>query len=293
MREKNWMLFFALIYVVSVAGFFIKMTGDAIVWQGDGNGDKLTAMCLGSSLPCMELIAETDETEDDNLTATAPTKTGEETKADSNQKKTTKKVKKDNGAPKVLIYHTHATESYLPASSGNYHTTKEENTVRDAGDVLEEVLEERGIGVVHDKTLHDHPSYNESYSRSFETVKALLKQYPSIECIIDLHRDATAGGGSGPVQTVSGKRCAVYSYVLSNTTETYGENSTFLGRLNTIADEKYDGYTGEILERPYWYNQELSGKSILIEMGNNRNNIKDVRRCAEVFGEILADALEE
>ena len=89
------------------------------------------------------------------------------------------------------------------------------------------------------------------------------------------------------------KTCAVYSYVLSNTTETYEENSAFLGKLNTIADSKYGGYTGEILERPYWYNQELSGKSILIEMGNNRNNIEDVRRCAEVFGEILAEALEE
>lgn len=285
MRQKQTILFFAPLYVVSVAGFFFKMTGEAV------SGQQLTAMCIESSLPCMELIADNDtEPGDENITAAVQTET-EKSKEDEKIKP--KKVKKNNGAPKVLIYHTHATESYLPASSGNYHTTKEENTVRDAGDVLTDVLEERGIGVVHDKTLHDNPSYNESYSRSFETVKALLKKYPSIECIIDLHRDATAAEVAGPVQTVGGKTCAVYSYVLSNTTETYEENSAFLGKLNTIADSKYGGYTGEILERPYWYNQELSGKSILIEMGNNRNNIEDVRRCAEVFGEILADALEE
>lgn len=285
MRHKHWILFFALLYVVSVAGFFVKMTGETV------SGQQLTAMCIESSLPCMELIADSDaEPDSENVTAAVQTETQKSKEAETSKPK---KTKKNNGAPKVLIYHTHATESYLPASSGNYHTTKEENTVRDAGDVLEEVLEERGIGVVHDKTLHDNPSYNESYSRSFETVKSLLKKYPSIECIIDLHRDATAAEVSGPVQTVGGKSCAVYSYVLSNTTETYEENSAFLGKLNTIADSKYEGYTGEILERPYWYNQELSGKSILIEMGNNRNNIKDVRRCAEIFGEILADALEE
>ena len=252
MRHKHRILFFALLYVVSVAGFFVKMTGEAV------SGQQLTAMCIESSLPCMELIADSDaEPDSENVTAAVQTETQKSKEAETSKPK---KTKKNNGAPKVLIYHTHATESYLPASSGNYHTTKEENTVRDAGDVLEEVLEERGIGVVHDKTLHDNPSYNESYSRSFETVKS---------------------------------SCAVYSYVLSNTTETYEENSAFLGKLNTIADSKYEGYTGEILERPYWYNQELSGKSILIEMGNNRNNIKDVRRCAEIFGEILADALEE
>ena len=122
---------------------------------------------------------------------------------------------------------------------------------------------------------------------------ALLKKYPTIECIIDLHRDATAAEVAGQVEKVNGKTCSVYSYVLSNTTNTYSANKAFLDRLNGIAAADYGGYTGNILERPYWYNQELCEKSVLIEMGNNRNNIKDVRRCAEVFGEILSKALNE
>ena len=74
------------------------------------------------------------------------------------------------------------------------------------GNVLAEVLEENGIAVVHDKTIHDNPSYDASYERSFETVKTLLKKYPSIECIIDLHRDATVAEIAGPVQSVKGKK---------------------------------------------------------------------------------------
>ncbi len=282
MRRKNLVIFFAFMYVIAVAFFFKGITGEAV------SGDELTAMCLESSLPCMDLVADTGSTD------VAETERTTETAVETETEKTeSKAVKKDNGEPRVLIYHTHATESYLPSSAGNYHTTKEENTVRDAGDVLEEVLEDNGISVVHDKTLHDNPSYNESYSRSYETVKALLKKYPTIECIIDLHRDATAAEIAGPTQKVKGKNTAVYSYVLSNTTETYEENKAFLAKLNTIAGTSYDGYTAEILERPYWYNQELSGKSVLIEMGNKRNNIKEVRQCARFFGEILAEALEE
>lgn len=287
MRKKNLIIFFAVIYVVTVLGFFKGITGEAV------SGDRLTAMCLESSLPSMELVADSgggDSTEEETVT-TAGAKLKDD-RSDKANKPRAKKTRKPTGDPRVLIYHTHATESYLPSSAGNYHTTQEENTVRDAGEVLTKTLEENGIAVVHDKTLHDNPSYDASYSRSFETVKRLLAKYPSIECIIDLHRDATPAQVAGPTQKVAGKTAAVYSYVLSNTTETYGENLAFLKKLNAVANGSYDGYTGSILERPYWYNQELCGKAILIEMGNNRNNIKDVRRCAELFGEILAEALE-
>lgn len=281
MNRKNLILLFLFVFLVTVAFLLKDAAADAV------SGDHLTAMCLESSLPCMDLVVdeETLQKEQEEAAKTA--------KAEPSDEEETKTMKKASGDPKVLIYHTHATESYLPTSSGNYHTTKEENTVRDAGDVLEETLEAEGIAVVHDKTLHDNPSYNDSYTRSSETVKALLKKYPSIECIIDLHRDAMAGTDPGPVTQVNGKTAATYSYVISNTTETYSSNKAFLADLNDAAAEDFDGYTGSVLERPYWYNQELSGKSILIEMGNNRNNIEEVRECARQFGKILAQVLNE
>lgn len=275
MSKKRLAIIFVFIYLVTVAVVIKNVPGIGM------NGTNLAAMCLGNSLPSMEII-EQDATE--ASTKTAVTKETEE-------EPVVKKVKKKTGKPQVLIVHTHATESYLPATEGNYHTTKEKNTVRDAGNVLEASLEEEGVGVVHDKTLHDNPSYDSSYSRSYETILALLKKYPTIECVIDLHRDATPQKIAGPVTKVDGKNAAVYSYVISNTTPTYKENKAFLNKLNNIANAGFDGYTANILERPYWYNQEIQRKSILIEMGNNRNNIEDVRRCAKIFGKMLAKAL--
>ena len=273
-------MLFLLVFLGTMAFLLKDAASDAV------SGDDLTAMCLESSLPCMDLVADEETLQEEQAEA------AETAKAEQSEEKA-KPVKKASGKPKVLIYHTHATESYLPTSSGNYHTTKEANTVRDAGNVLEEILEAEGIAVVHDKTLHDNPSYNDSYTRSYETVKALLKKYPSIECIIDLHRDAMAGSDPGPVTQVGGKTASTYSYVLSNTTETYASNKKFLAELNDAAARDFGGYTGSVLERPYWYNQELCGKSILIEMGNNRNNIKEVRECARNFGKILARVLNE
>ncbi len=194
--------------------------------------------------------------------------------------------------PVVLILHTHATESYLPSSEGNYHRKGRLNTVRDAGDVLAETLDKAGVPCVHDSTLHDEKSYNQAYSRSYETTEALLKKYPSIECVIDLHRDAVPGEVTAATVSIGGKKCAKYSYVVSNAVDTYSDNLAFIQKMNATATKKYDGFTGKILERGYRYNQNLSSKYMLLEIGYNRNDIEEVRNTAECFGKILAETLK-
>lgn len=283
MKRNKAMKIFGMIYLLTVGIMLNAYTQNAV---STGN---LTAMCLESSLPSLDIIAVDSEAGVQVKTKEDEPQSAEQTAKQENGE--AKKKTKSGGKPRVLIYHTHATESYLPATSGNYHTTKEANTVREAGEILARTLESEGINVIHDKSIHDNPSYDASYDRSYEAVKKILKDNPSIECIIDLHRDAIAGSAEGPTETVNGRTCASYSYVLSNTTATYLSNKALLDELNTIATKNYDGYTANILERPYWYNQELCDKAILIEMGNNRNHISDVRRTAEVFGQMLAEAL--
>ena len=194
--------------------------------------------------------------------------------------------------PAVLILHTHATETYLPSDEGNYHSKKKENSVRDVGEVLARSLEEEGISVVHDQTLHDNPSYSSSYSRSAETVKALLNQYPTIRCVIDLHRDATASDAPGATLSVGGKTCAKYMYVVSTAVPNYKANLKLISAMNDIASDKYSGFTGSVLERGYPYNQSLADRYLLVEFGNNRNDITDVRSTARIWGKILAQALK-
>lgn len=194
--------------------------------------------------------------------------------------------------PAVLIVHTHATESYLPASEGNYHTKKKENTVRDVGAVLAQALKDEGIASVHDQTLHDNPSYSQSYSRSYETIQSLLKKYPTVKCVIDLHRDAISSDSKASTVSVGVKQCARYSYVVSNAVPTYDSNLKFIRQLNRRASRDFNGFEGKILERGYRYNQDLSAHYMLLEIGYNRNDIDEARNTAKVFGKVLADTLK-
>lgn len=195
--------------------------------------------------------------------------------------------------PLVLIIHTHATESYLPASQGNFHSKGETNTVREVGNVLAGSLEKEGVSVIHDSTLHDSPSYNNSYYRSYDTAESLLAKYPTVKCVIDLHRDAISADGAAATVSVGGKECANYSFVVGSLASTYGDNMKFISGLNKTAADSYDGYTGKVLERGYRYNQDLSSKYLLLEVGYNRNHIDEAKNSAYIFGKILADTLKK
>ena len=103
----------------------------------------------------------------------------------------------DTPEPQVLIFHTHATgESYEPYDSENYdmrntwRSTDNTNNMIVVGDALEQALKDAGIGVIHDRTQHDYPSYNGAYERSAETIKSYLEKYPTIKVALDVHRDA-------------------------------------------------------------------------------------------------------
>ena len=287
--------------------------------DGFWSGMKLDAAslgiyCISSAYPGLRLDAQTlsaeqtdgkdksGQPDSSGVTLTGSESGGEDTQREATGSKVTQIITTDDPAdrepvvfgedPAVLIVHTHATESYLPSTIGNYHKKGKKNTVRDVGDVLARTLEENGIGVVHDQTLHDDPSYNQSYNRSYETTEKLLKKYPSIVCVIDLHRDAIASEAPAATVSVGGKTCAKYSYVVSNAVETYRDNLKFIQAMNRTAEKNYHGFTGKVLERGYRYNQGLSSKYMLLEIGYNRNEIADCRNTAEYVGKILADTLK-
>ena len=79
------------------------------------------------------------------------------------------------------------------------------------------ILEEAGIPVIHDTTLNDYPSYNGSYDRTRENIERYLEQYPSIQMVIDVHRDAVElleGGQMATSATVNGKPSAQVMLVM-------------------------------------------------------------------------------
>lgn len=111
-----------------------------------------------------------------------------------------------NHQVQVLIFHTHTCESYLKSDTGYYpsdyypRTTNNKENVTAVGDEIEKQLKKAGIGVIHDKTKHDYPSYNGGYDRSYNTIQKYMEKYKGIKVVLDIHRDAIGDDTTGKVK---------------------------------------------------------------------------------------------
>lgn len=212
---------------------------------------------------------------------------------------------KADGSPEVLIMHTHATESYQPtlnkwfSKEYNSRTTDNTKNVTAVGDKIERELIAAGIGVIHDRTLHDYPSYNGSYERSAATVKRILKENPTIKVVLDIHRDAIQPDSNSmisPVTTIDGKDCAQVMIISGcdngkMNMPNYMENLKFSALLQTHMEQSYKTLTRPILFDYRKYNQDLTTGSILIEVGGHANTLEEALNSGELIGKSLVSAL--
>ena len=301
-RKKIFTACVIFVFICSTVCF--TAYSEAVTLPGDGIDEgSFGRMCVGQIMPGaadMEKSGDKspDRNGDDDEKIIA--EKGENIAKETEEKKKTKdkdekkeKSVKLSKKPLVIIYHTHSSESYMPYKSSNYHREKEKGTVRDVGSVMKKTLEKKGIKVIHDKTLHDRPSYNESYNRSLETITALRKKYPSADYIIDLHRDAAPSSASeGKYAVIDGKRVAKFSLVVGQQNENYVELYDYAKKVSEKAGGMYNGFGVIIIERNYRYNEYVSNRSLLLEIGNNRNTIEEARLCGRYFAEVLASIIK-
>lgn len=208
-------------------------------------------------------------------------------------------------APQVLIFHTHATESYEPYDSDIYDTrntwrdTDDHNNMVAVGNVLERVLSDAGIGVVHDTTQHDYPSYNGSYERSAETIKSYLEKYPTIKIALDVHRDAIQRESDlivKPVVEIDGRKAAQLMIITGCEDGTMGvpewrQNLRFAASLQDAIEQDYPQLTRPIFFCYRKYNMDLTPGSLLLEIGSNANTLEESIYSAELIGSSLAKLL--
>lgn len=315
MRRKRIAAVAAVVYLISVFG--------SIGALADGEGmtlseSELGRMCVAAVYPASRGGRDLDRIrgeglgEGENKEADAP-RSGDAGKSEAEKTEKAENASENAGEPLsqkivsppvipeihekeplVILYHTHATEAYQPISTGNFRTTEEEGSVRDVGNVLTEELEKLGIHVIHDKTLHDAESYNQSYSRSLSTVQNLMGQYPSAIFVIDLHRDAAAYTGNvGKTVTVEGETAAAYALVVGEGNPNAAMLRSFAQRVNEKAEAMYPGFGGRIISKTYKYNQYVSDYHLLLEVGNNENNIRETRVTAKYFARVLASVIAE
>lgn len=210
----------------------------------------------------------------------------------------------EDGSPAVLLYHTHTTESYpLTASETygkefNFRTTEPDKNMVAVGDAIAAALEAEGIRTVHASEIHDFPKWNGSYNNSARTIKEILKKYPSICAVFDIHRDAISNGTTvtAPVCTVNGKQSAQIMIISGcdngklNMPD-YRENFHFACALQRTAESMFPGLTRPILFDYRKYNQDLTHGSLLIEVGSQGNSLEEACYAGELIGKAVAQTL--
>ena len=206
----------------------------------------------------------------------------------------------------VLIMHTHGTEAYTQspdhtyAASGEYRTTDSSANMLRVGQEICDILNDRGISAVHSRTLNDYPAYNGSYNRALKDIQAHIQQYPTIQLVIDVHRDAIATGNTyyKTAAEVDGQQTAQLMFVTGTdagglTHDHWQDNLAFQAQLHDRLNSAYPGIMRPMSIRASRFNQHIRKGSMLVEVGACGNTLEEALAAAQIFANTLADALLE
>ena len=207
----------------------------------------------------------------------------------------------DNGQMAVLILHSHGSEAYTKMPGQDYTelaNTRTRNTDYNmiaVGDLLTQRLEAAGIRVIHDRTMHDDPSYDAAYTNSRASVEAYLAQYPEIQLVLDLHRDSALNADGSKYATgvtVNGEQIAQLMLVMGSDAGGYPhprweENLAVALKLLAVLEQQAPGITRTTTLRASRYNQDLHPGMLLVEVGSTGNTLDQAKAAVE----ILADAI--
>ncbi|MCD7866434.1 MAG: stage II sporulation protein P [Clostridiales bacterium] len=205
--------------------------------------------------------------------------------------------KRTDKEPQILIYHTHASEGYSDSAAGDYS-----ETVVGVGERLTEILENTyGYQVLHDTGVYDKDR-DRAYSVAEPYVEQILAENPSIEIVIDLHRDGVADS-TRLVTEQNGVQMAQIMFFngLSRTTSMgdiaylanpyITDNLAFSLQMQLAAAELYPGFSRKIYLKGYRYNMHLMPKSLLVEVGAQTNTLEEAMNAMEPLAAILDHVL--
>ena len=204
--------------------------------------------------------------------------------------------------PKVLIVHTHASEAYTQeagyeyAPSGELRTQDQTRSVIRIGSEIARLLEDAGIETIHDTTPNDYPSYDGAYARMETIIEAYLTQYPSIQIVLDVHRDAVEDQSGFPAALtadIEDEGCAKLMFVVG--TDEGGlehpgwqENLANALKLQALLNRTAPGLCRDIDLRTERFNQHERPGSMLLEFGASGNTLSQALRTARLFSDALA-----
>ncbi len=207
--------------------------------------------------------------------------------------------------PKILIVHTHGTESYSPEGTQSYQVDKRDRSldksrnVVKVGEAIKQIFEENGISVIHDTTLHDHPDFNGSYENSRKTVEGYLSKYPDICMVLDIHRDAFIyddGSKAKFVSEIDGKKVAQLMFVVGTDAgglnhPNWRENMKLALKLQNHINGKFPTLMRGINLRTERFNGHTTCGSMIIEVGSSGNTLAEAIDGAKYGAAAMAEFL--
>ena len=205
--------------------------------------------------------------------------------------------------PKVLIFHTHSQETFADSVAGDTSTS-----IVGMGKYLAEKLNALGIETMHHDGVYDLIDGKLDRSRAYEFseagVKEILNQYPSIEVVIDLHRDGVAED-KHLVTEIDGKQTAKIMFFNGlSRTKTNGDiaylynpyiqdNLSFSLQMQLASESMYPGLARRIYLKGYRYSLHMMPKSLLIEAGAQTNTVEEMKNAMDLLANILNKVLVE
>lgn len=205
------------------------------------------------------------------------------------------------GGSKILIYHTHSQETF--ADSDNDPST----SIVGIGRYLTEILNDKyKIPTMHHEGVYDlingKLDRSEAYEFAKPEVEQILAENPSIEVVIDLHRDGVADT-THLVTEINGKPTAQIMFFnglsrtrvngdLAGMANPYlQDNLAFSLQMKIAAETKYPGFARRNYLRGYKYNMDLMPRMLLIEAGAQTNTVEEMQNAMEVLADLLNSVL--
>lgn len=204
--------------------------------------------------------------------------------------------------PTMLIYHSHAGETYSDSPEGNYHSQNKEKSVIEVGTLLTEYLSQKGWGIAHSTKYHDYPDFTKSYVSSLETVKSMLNNYKNINIAIDLHRDGRDLKTDADIQkenermstTYNGEKVAKFFFVVGMKNPNVDEVTALAEDITKFAQTKYPDLILPVTKKKYGkYNQYMAQNHMLIEVGSNGTSSEEAKASAKYIAEILDEYFKQ
>ena len=203
-----------------------------------------------------------------------------------------------SSSPQVYIYNTHQTESYSMKTLEPYNITP---SVMMASYLMKEHFQKEGIETIVEETnISDYMKeqgyqYAESYVASRTFVESILKKYPDLKLIIDLHRDAIPHDSS--TITIGEKNYAKVLFIVGMNNPNYQANLSLAQSLSDLINQSYPKLSRGIMSKSGsnvngLYNQDLNGNMILLELGANENTIDEVQNTVEAIVPIISAYLK-